>query len=427
MGKLESHPGHTPDQADETRQIQRVALYAFLLNLVLAGTKGVLAITSGSLAVTAGAIDSATDAVASAAIYGGVRLSSFKTRHFPLGLYKIENMVSVFIAFFIFFAGYEIARQVILGTGTTPDISLTIIVFLLAAALTVFLFGRYCLRLGRRTESPTLIAEGKHRQVDVVSSLIVLAAVILNFAGVRFHILGLGIDQIAACLVLVFIAATGWELLTDGMRVLLDASLDADTLKRIGTIIEREPPVKRIISLVGRNAGRFRFIQAEIVIRTGDLQKAHRISDLIEDNIKKEIPHVERVIIHYEPDRSDLRRIALPLANAEGVISTHFGEAPFFAILEQDTIQNRIRKQEILVNPFRYKDKAKGISVAEWLVEKNVDQLIVKESLQHKGPSYVFSHAGIAIDTVRMDRLADVLSGLAGHGSAPLSAEEEDE
>ncbi len=122
MSHNQSAPSPEFDQREETRQIQRVALYGLLLNLGLAGMKGILAIASGSLAVAAGAIDLATDAVASAAIYGGLRLSALKSSRFPLGLYKIENLISVFVAFFIFLAGYEVIRRVLVGTGGHPDI-----------------------------------------------------------------------------------------------------------------------------------------------------------------------------------------------------------------------------------------------------------------------------------------------------------------
>jgi cation diffusion facilitator family transporter len=400
------------DQAAETRLIQRTALYGFLLNLGLAALKAVLAVLSGSLAVAASAIDSITDSMASVAIYGGLRLSTIKTQKFPLGLYKIENVISVSVAFFIFFAGYEIARQILFQEEKHPEISLAIIGFLLMAVAATWLFGRYCLKLGRQTESPTLVAEGKHRQVDVLSSLIVLAAVTLNFFNIQFQVMHLGIDQIAAVLVLLFIAMTGWELLVDGMRVLLDVSVDPQTLRQVRKIIEREPQVKQVLSLVGRNAGRFRFIQTQIILRTDDLQKAHWISDRIEYHIRKEIPHVERVMIHYEPETSSYRRIAAPLKNLEGQISEHFGEAPYFAFVDRQLGEGKSKRQDIIENPFQHVEKGKGIRVAEWLVQKKVDILLVKEDLQHKGPSYVFSNAGVEIHPTSASSLEEGLERL---------------
>jgi len=66
---------------------------------------------SGSLAITTGAVDSISDSIASLAVYGGVKLSVRKTRKFPLGLYKIENLISVISALFIFFCGIRNCGQ----------------------------------------------------------------------------------------------------------------------------------------------------------------------------------------------------------------------------------------------------------------------------------------------------------------------------
>jgi divalent metal cation (Fe/Co/Zn/Cd) transporter len=68
---MDSHkkdPAVTEDRETaegETRQIQRVALYAFLLNFFLALLKGALGLFSGSLAVIAGAVDSTSDSFGS--------------------------------------------------------------------------------------------------------------------------------------------------------------------------------------------------------------------------------------------------------------------------------------------------------------------------------------------------------------------------
>jgi len=252
----------------ETRLIGRTAFYAFVLNLGLAVMKGVLAFYTSSLAVTAGAIDSGTDAAASLVLYAGLKLSTRKTPSFPLGLYKVENVISVFVALSIFFAGYEIAREIFSSAPSSPEISVSVVILLLVGVAAIYLFGRYAMRAGQKTESPTLIAEAKHRQVDVVSSIMVLVSILPIYFGWDTKILGISIDHIAAGAVLIFIGRAGWGLLSDGMRVLLDASLDFETLNRVRDILAHHPMVVKVQSLTGRNAGRFRFLQASIIIRT---------------------------------------------------------------------------------------------------------------------------------------------------------------
>lgn len=406
--------------SEETRQIEKVALYAFLVNLGLASVKVVLALFSGSLAVVAGAIDSGTDSVASLAVFFGLKLSSRKTKNFPMGLYKIENLISVIVALFIFFSGYEILRQTLSPSLGNPDISMIVVILLAAATLVTFLFGRYALNLGRKTESPTLIAEGKHRQSDVLSSLIVLGSAILSYLGLNAEVFGITIDQVAAAVVVIFIARAGWELLSEGMRVLLDASIDHQTLDEVRKIIEGEPGVRRVKALVGRNAGRFRFIQTDIELRINDLQKAHHISNAIEQRIRKDIPHVERVIIHYEPQHGGACNLAVPLKDVDGQISEHFGEAPYFALVELDLDGQRIENEHILENPYLHVPQGKGLKVSEWLVEHKVDEVMLREDMKGRGPGYVFQNAGVTVSPTESVTLSEAVSELmASHPKCP--------
>ncbi len=415
MASQENHTNTETEGAKaqrESRLIQKVALFAFLINLGLAIMKALLAMVSGSLAVSASAIDSATDSVASLILFGGLKLSNRKSANFPLGLYKIENVISIVVALFIFFAGYEIARDILHPAEKAPDVSLLIILLLFLGTAAAFLFGQYALSMGKRTGSPTLYAEGRHRQVDVISSVVVLASVVLSYFQVRFSVFGISIDQIAAGLVLIFIARAGWELLSHGMRVLLDASVDFGTLDRVQKIIESEPMVAEIKSLVGRSAGRFRFLQTDVVLRTDNLTRAHQVSKNIEENILEQVPHIERIIIHYEPQSPAQLRLAVPMADPDNRISDHFGQAPYFALVTLRLTDRKIEKKEVLSNPHRHVETAKGIQVAEWLVKHKVDRVLLKEDVSHKGPGYVFSNAGITVHRVPANDLNKAIEAM---------------
>lgn len=407
---------------EESRRIRRVVLYAFLLNFLLAAVKGAMAFFTNSLALTASAVDSSIDSIGSLVMLGGVHIANRKTEQFPLGLYKVENVLSVIVAIFIFLAGYEIAGNAFFGEASTPDISSLVLGLHAGATLAVFLFARYASSAGRHTESPTLIAEGRHRLTDAFSSLIVLISLALDFLAVEWRFFGLGADQLAAVIVLIFIAHAGWQLLADGMRVLLDASIDFETLNQIKDIVQSDPMVTDVRSLVGRNAGRYRFLNIQVLLRTKDLEKAHRVSMRIEEEIRRRISHVESVAIHYEPQEGKNVLSAVPLNSREGDISDHFGEAPYFALIDFDALDNRIEGRHILENPFQKIEKGKGIKVAEWLVGKKVDKVWIREGVKHKGPDYVFSNAGVKVanTTFRdLDQLVGgILSGDAGKAVA---------
>jgi cation diffusion facilitator family transporter len=404
-------------EANGAKQILVVALYAFILNIGLSALKATIAFFSGSLAVAAGAIDSIIDSVASLAVLCGLKLSTRKTKTFPYGLYKIENLISVIVALFIFMAGYEIFRRALTPVAEPIHITPWFIGWLSVGILFALLFGQYAVAVGTRMRSPALIAEGRHRQADVLSSLIVLLAVILNYFNVKVDFWGLTIDQIAAGLVVLFIGYAGWELLSDGMRVLLDASLAPEILDKVQKIIESEPMVTEILWLTGRNAGRFCFLEADVRLRTLDLKKAENISLKIEQEIRQQVPLIERVLIHYQPYARSYLNIAVPLADTTGKVSTHFGDAPYFAFIVFHLADRWIVRQEIMANPHTEIPKAKGIRVAEWLVEQKVDIVLTKENLHNKkGPSYVFADAGVECKVTDGDDLSIIIEAFRTEG-----------
>lgn len=384
---------------------ERMGIYSLAVNLFLAALKAALAVFSGSLALAADAVHSSVDVVGSLVVLGGLIIARRKSKAFPYGLYKVENVAAIVVALLIFLAGYEIAREAWQGAARVVTASPAILAGAVLAVVIPLAFSRYEARLARTTNSPSLAADSRHFQTDVLSSAVVLIAL----AGSR---LGWPLDRIGAAVVVLFIARAGWELLADGMRVLLDASLDAEALAKVRGLMEAEPAVAAVKSLTGRNAGRYRFLEAEVTLRIHDLDKAHAVSQRLEEDIRRAMAHVDRVLIHYEPTARERLRYAIPLANLNGAISQHFGEAPYFALVTIRLSDGAVERQEIVANPYTELPKAKGIQVAEWLVGQKVDVVLVKESLHNKGPEYVFANAGVEMHDVVADTLAAALAAL---------------
>jgi cation diffusion facilitator family transporter len=386
----------------EVRTMKRFAFGVFVVNLLLAGGKGALAHISGSLALKADALDSAADSVASLMIWIGLGLSTRKTRMFPYGLYKIENFMSVVVAVLILMVGVQIAREALYTTAAFPQVTWPVLAGMSASVLVSSILAYFAAVLGRRTHSPTLLAEGKHRLVDVLSSTVVLCSLVSNTFGLR-------VDRIAALVVLALILWAGLELLRDGMRVLLDASLDSKTMQRIRSILESHPKVASVRFLAGRNAGRYRFVETALALRTDNLTRAHRMTEEIEEAIRREIPHVERVLIHAEPNRPERILVTVPLADMHGKVSVHFGEAPFYAFVWLKTETGLEESHQVVANPFASIPKGKGVRVAEWLIDHKTDVVLVKEPLRGKGPGYALESAGVEVRVTKGNELSEAL------------------
>jgi cation diffusion facilitator family transporter len=361
------------------------------VNLVLSLLNLVIAIASGSLAVTSEMVHNLVDLMASVVVLIGLKISQRRSKTFPYGLYKVENVVSVMLAGLIFFTGYEIVREALFSYRGQTTVSLWMLVGVSLSAVIPLLFSHFELRTAKAANSPSLTASALEYRTHIFSSGIVLISLLS-------HYYGLSLDRPAALVVVFFITRTGWELLKDGMRVLLDASLDAETLAQVRHIIESDPAIVQIKTLTGRNSGRYRFLEAEVTLRTDDLKKAHDVSQRIEKTIRAEVPHIERVLIHYEPTVPIHRCYAFPLATPDGSLSEHFGEAPYFELVRLRLTDGEVEKEVLIQNPYRELSKAKGIRVAEWLVSQKVDRVVLKEDLKGKGPEYVFANAGVEME-----------------------------
>lgn len=370
---------------------EKIGAYSIGVNLTLVGIKAVLGFLSGSVALLADAIHSSTDVISSITVLAGIKISKRKSKHFPYGLYKVENFVSLVSAILIFLAGYKIVYTAFsehqsLNTRYIPYAMAGVV---LTMAVT-FLFSRYELKRGKELGSPSLVADAQHIRTDMLSSFVIL----IGLLGGWF---GLNLDRIAALLVVVLIVKAGAGIFIDAVRVLLDASLDFETMDRVKTIIMKDPQVVAINGLWGRNSGPFKFIEGEIVTSAKDLEKAHLVSQRIQKEIREHVSKVDHVLIQYEPQKKEITTYAVPLNEDKQALSEHFGDAPYFYLASVRESDGVLLSESYHRNPFADEEKGKGIKVSEWLLEKGIDTVCSPKGFKGRGPGYVFSDAGVEV------------------------------
>jgi cation diffusion facilitator family transporter len=382
---------------------RRVAAYSTVLNLFLTIVKGGLAIFSGSAALLAETIHSLTDVIGSLAVWIGIVISRKKSPAFPWGLYKVENIAALVSAFFVLLMGYEVVKSTVLSKGNgIANINISLVA-LSIMIIPVYLFARYERKKATKLHSPSLMADARNWMTDIAPMGIVIA----GLAGsVKYPY----IDRIAAGFVILFILKAAYDIVKDSVKSLLDASVDAKTLERIKGIINEFKEVEEITALQARNSGSFIFVHLNVRFSVKRLKEAHKIAEAIEGAIRTEIPFVERIIIHYEPEKKDYVRYAVPLSNKEGEISEHFGSAPFIALWDKRIFNGTVILQEVLENPYLEMEKGKGIRLAEFLVGRGVDIVYAKKHFEHKGPEYVFSNADVEVLITNLNTIKDLIA-----------------
>jgi cation diffusion facilitator family transporter len=366
--------------------IERWGWYSIAVNVILALINLVIATASGSLAVEAEMVHNLVDLLTAVAVLIGLKLSTRKSKAFPYGLYKLENVVAVVLAVMIFVTAYEIARDALFEPTRQATVDPWMLGAVAVAAVIPLAFSHFELRAGKAANSPALIADAKEYRAHVFTTGFVFAALLAQW-------FNFPLDRVAALVIVVAIGKTGWELLADGMRV-----------------ITAEPTVAELKWVMGRNAGRFRFVEAEVTLRVHELDKAEATTRRIETQIREAVPYVDRVLIHAEPMERTHLRYAVPLNDPGGALSEHFGEAPYFGLVTLRLADGAIQQQQVVANPHSEVDKAKGIRVAEWLVAQKVDVVLLKQSLHGKGPTYVFGEAGVEMQETTAMTLSEALA-----------------
>ena len=273
-------------------QKTKISIFSILINTLLSLIKIVGGKFSGSAALMADGVHSLSDLAASLSVYAGIIISNKKSEAFPMGLYKVENLVALVSAFAIFFAGYEIAKDVFFGEAILiKNLPIALLAIGLTVAIT-YLYSRWEKKMAIELNSPSLMADAEHIKSDFYTALVVLVGVLGQYFGFPM------VEKLAVAVVVYFIFHSGFEILKDAIKVLLDASVDAQTLQDVQKILDNEEMIEKVIHLYGRNAGSFQFLQLDLKLNTDSLKEAHNFAHTLEDKIKQQMPFVEKVIIH---------------------------------------------------------------------------------------------------------------------------------
>jgi cation diffusion facilitator family transporter len=386
------------------REKKRIALYSILVNLFLSLLKIVAGVVSGSASLVADGIHSIADLAASVSVYAGIVIANMKVKGFPYGLYKVENFISLVSAFAIFFAGYEIAREVLFSENELRVKNLP--VALGAVVLTIivtYLFSRYEKKKGEELNSPSLIADSEHIKTDMFSSIIVLIGILGNYLGYP------QIEKLAVIVIVAFIFHAGYEILVEAIKVLLDASIDKETLEQIKETILSHPLVSKVKTITGRSSGSYKFIEAEVTVLTNELEKAHNIVHEVEAKVKREHPFIEKIIIHFEPEEKENLLVAVPVEGKK--VCGRFAECPEILILEVK--DKSLREVKRIKNPAVNLKFGKCIELVELLAKEGINCIAINNLPLGKGVIYALSAYNIGMKLITKEELEDFLKELS--------------
>ena len=270
---------------------------AALLTLI----KLAIGLASGSVAVLASAIDSVLDMFVSIFNYFAISNSEKPAdKIFNYGRGKIEALASVIEGTIITISGLFLLYQAVqkaINNQASQFLEISIYVMIISLIITILLVI-YLSYIAKKTNSMVIKADALHYKTDVFSNLAVLISLLLvTFTGYEI------IDVIVGGGIALYIIYSAYELIHDGILVLLDRAVDEGLVLKIEEIIKQNDKVNTYHLLKTREAANQTFVEVHLVFNCLiTLMEAHKASDSIENSIKKLDEKRDWIInIHMDP------------------------------------------------------------------------------------------------------------------------------
>ena len=287
--------------AQDARIRLRAGLISLTVSLLMLAAKYQAYRMTRSTAVLSDALESIVNVVAAVFALGGLVFAGRPAdRNHPYGHGKIEFFSAAFEGGLIAFASVVIVYEVVLillaGAELRQISTGVLIVF--ATGLVNLVLGWYLVRTGRRYNSLTLVADGKHVIADFWTSAgVVVGLLLVHFTGLAW------LDPLVALLVALSLMWTGYRLVRHAAGGLLDEE-DPVLLSRVLNALQAYVGhgVIRVHHLRAIRSGRFHHVEAHLVVpEFWSVDKAHGVSEDVAACVIRDLGVEGEMVFHTDP------------------------------------------------------------------------------------------------------------------------------
>ncbi|HZP38856.1 MAG TPA: cation diffusion facilitator family transporter [Methylomirabilota bacterium] len=287
--------------ADGDRMRRRAITVSLLVSLALLVAKFQAYRLTGSTAILSDALESIVNVVAAVFAIGALVFAGRPAdRNHPYGHGKMEFLSAAFEGGLIAFAAvlivYEVAQSLLYGASLRDlDLGLAVV---LGAGLVNLALGAYLVRAGRRHDSLTLVADGRHVMADFYTSAgIVVGLLLVRVTGLDW------LDPLVAAVVALNLLWTGLGLVRQAAAGLLDEE-DPELLNRLLDVLQPRlgQGVIRVHHLRAIRAGRFHHVDAHLVVpEFWSVERSHELAEELAEQVVKDLGIEGEMTLHTDP------------------------------------------------------------------------------------------------------------------------------
>jgi cation diffusion facilitator family transporter len=278
-------------------EVRQVLVRILYLNLAVALAKIVFGQLSGSISILSDGVHSLTDGASNVVALVGLRLARKPPdANHPYGHRKFETLAAGGIALFLLIVVVEVAQTALtrFRTGGAPSVSLASYAIMFATLAINIAVVRSERNAAKRLSSELLLADARHTQSDVLTSIAVIAALAGSAAGYPL------LDPMAALIIVGFIGNAGFEIARDAARILSDEIVISEDDVRL--VVESVPQVLGCHHIRSRGSADHVFLDLHVWLDGATpLTDAHAVSHHVKDLLMDRYPQIADAIIHIEP------------------------------------------------------------------------------------------------------------------------------
>lgn len=393
---------------------EKVAVISGITAAVFAALLLLAAAFWHSVAFLAGGILTLSRSVTGFLVAAALRLSRRHTVNFSSGLYKLENLVVTVIGLLILWGAYELGRLAIFKMRAGEPVmewSDAGIIALLIATVMGLVLGVFKDRLGKNENCPSLRADARHSFIDAAAMFVIALGVGLASFGICFA------DYVAALLVAVVVFWNGGRIAIDGVRVLLDASVETGLLEEVGRIARGDPRIRSVVETGGRNSGSRRFFALKLVPFQYDVIVTAAITEDLKAKIRKAIRNTDEVSIEYVTKPGGTETTAIPMDGEGHYSGAGLGGARILVILEADMAGRKIIRKRTIQNPYAGKELRNQIQTVVMLARQGAEAAILPALPEEKDVCHTLDAYGVRLlyapPAVGLQDLGEILRNAA--------------
>ena len=251
---FDHHSPHGPHTAQQrTAAAARSTWVSVGVNLVLSVLQVVVGMQAKSQALIADGLHSFTDLVADfVVLFANHHAGKAPDEEHPYGHQRFETAASLMLGLLLLGVGVGMVWSAVVkvqNPGALQQVHVVALWVALATLVLKELLFRYLLRVAKRVKSSMLVANAWHARSDAASSLVVAIGIAGNLAGYTI------LDAIAALIVGLMVARTGWQFGWSALHDLMDSAVDADEVRAIRKTLVETPGVRGVHDVRTRKMG----------------------------------------------------------------------------------------------------------------------------------------------------------------------------